>query len=170
MNITLRPHQSMTRVSAETSASGLLQDTRLATQRLQDAFSSTPSASGIENQDIYRSVVVGAGIGGVSGAISGLFNPRATVQKSTLVGATAGAVSGAVVGVITKQSSSRSQAMLHSSLASAGIGVLQNAVVGKHSLKDVAVGAFSGAFRGAVVSYQLYERGAQRATPESQAP
>lgn len=162
----------MTQVSAETPARGLLQDTRLATHRLQDTILSAPStsASGVKNQDIYRSVIVGAGIGGVSGAISGLFNPKATVQKSTLVGATAGAVSGAVVGVITKQSTSKSQAMLHSSLASAGIGVLQNAVVGKHTFKDVAVGALSGAFRGAVVSYQLYERGAQRATPESQAP
>ena len=149
MNMTLRPHQPMTRVSLETPASALLQDSRLASQKLQDAFSNTPAVSGIKNQDIYRSGVVGAGIGGVSGAISGLFNPKATVQKSTLVGATAGAVNGIVVGVITQQSRSRFQAMIHSSLASAGIGVLQNAVVGKHNLKGVAVGALSGAFRGA---------------------
>jgi hypothetical protein len=170
MNMTLRPTQSMARVAAETPASGLLQDTRLASYKLQDSVLLQNSASGVENQDIYRSVVVGAGIGGVSGAISGIFNSKASVQRSTIVGITAGAVNGAVVGIITKHSTSQAQAILQSSLASAGIGILQNAAVGKHTFKDVAVGALSGAFRGAVVSYQLYERGAQRATPESDAP
>lgn len=166
MNLNIHSTQSMVRVT-ETPSSGLLQDSRLASYGLQDAvvFADTP-ASGIQNQDIYRSVLVGAGIGGVSGAISGLFNSKASVQTSSIVGATAGAISGAVVGVITKNSASQSDAVLHSAFASAGIGVLQAAVVGKHSLKDVTVGFLSGAFRGAVVSYQLYERGAQRATPE----
>lgn len=173
MNISLRPTQPLARVSSDTPPSGLLQDTRLAAYKLQDSVlskASTPAASGIENHDIYRSVLVGAGIGGVSGAISGIFNPRASVQKSTIIGATAGAISGAVVGVITKQSTSQTRAIVHSSLASAGIGILQTAAVGKHSFKDMAVGVLSGAFRGAVVSYQLYERGAQRATPESPTP
>lgn len=169
MNVSLHPAQPSVRV-AETPSSALLQDARLAKLGLQDAvvLSKTP-ASGIQNQDVYRSVLVGAGIGGVSGAISGLFNPKASVQTSSIVGATAGAISGAVVGVITKNSASQVDAVLHSALASAGIGVLQTAAVGKHSFKDMASGILSGAFRGAVVSYQLYERGMQRATPEGQA-
>lgn len=170
MNVNLAPTQSMIRVS-ETPSSGLLQDSRLAKHGLQDvAVIAKTSSSGIQNQDIYRSGLVGAGIGGVSGAISGIFNPRASVQKSTIVGATAGAISGVVVGTITKHSASQANAVFHSALASAGIGVLQTLAVGKHGIKDMASGVLSGAFRGAVVSYQLYERGAQRATLEVQAP
>ena len=167
MNLTIPSSRSLASV-ADTPAAPLSQS-RLSRSTLRDVTAS-PSPSGIQNQDIYRSVVIGAGIGGVSGAISSLFNPKASLQKGSIIGTAAGALNGAVVGVITQNSASKTDAMLHSALASAGIGVVQNALVGKTDVKGLASGFISGAFRGAVVSYQLSARGEQRIAQQNTQP
>lgn len=159
MNLTLSP--SRPSVSVSDTPAVTLGQSRLSNAGLRDVNPS-PSPSGIQNQDIYRSVIIGAGIGGVSGAISSLLSEKISLQQGSMVGATAGAINGAVVGVITKNSETKTDAMLHSALASAGIGIAQNLLVGKSDFKGLASGFVSGAFRGAVVSYQLSARGEQR--------
>ena len=163
MNVSVRPNLPLQPAPAAPLAT--LQHTRLQKSNLSDALSK-PAPSGIQNEDIYRSMVIGAGIGGVSGAISSLFNEKASLSQGSIVGATGGAINGAVVGVITRNSDSKSTAMFHSALASAGIGAVQNLLVGKTDAKGIASGLVSGAFRGAVVSYQLYARGEQRTAQE----
>ena len=115
----------------------------------------------IEQKDIYRSMAIGAGIGGVSGAVSSLFGSH-SAKEGALVGAGAGILNGAAVGYINRHSNSSKEAYVYSALASAGISIGQNLLLGKTEAKSMVYGVISGAMRGIIVSRNFQEKGAAR--------